>query len=130
MSEKWSTNSKLVEYRTTRDRALRNQAIAAHLGLAYSIARRFEGRGEERDDLRQVALVALVEAVERFDPSRGVTIATFAVPTISGALKRHLRDHTWLVRPPRSLNERSVEAIAVRERLTGTLRRPPTLDEV
>jgi RNA polymerase sigma-B factor len=130
MSENQSADSKLVEYRRTRDRALRDQIVAAHLGLAYSIARRFERRGEERDDLRQVALMALVRAVERFDPSRGLTFPTFAAPTISGTLKKHLRDKTWLVRPPRRLNERSLEAVAVREQLTATLGRLPTFDEV
>jgi RNA polymerase sigma-B factor len=118
------------EYRRTGDRRLRDQLVEAHVGLAYSIARRFENRGEELDDLRQVALMALVQAVERFDPSLGNAFTTFAAPTITGTLKRHLRDRTWLIRPPRSLNERMLAVALAEERLTSALRRPPTLDEI
>jgi RNA polymerase sigma-B factor len=130
MSEDRWSGAEFVEYRRTRDRELRDRIVGAHLGLAYSIARRFEGRGEERDDLRQVALIALVQALERFDPSRGLAFATFAAPTITGTLKRHLRDRSWLVRPPRSVSERSLETAAVSERLTASLGRIPTFDEV
>ena len=118
------------EYRRTRDRRLRDQLLERHLGLAYSIARRFEGRGEERDDLRQVALLALMQAIDRFDPSRGTAFSTFATSTIAGTLKRHLRDRTWLVRPPRSVNERLLAVAIAEEHLTGALRRTPTRDEV
>jgi RNA polymerase sigma-B factor len=118
------------EYHRTGDRRLRDQLVEQHLGLAYSIARRFEGRGEEREDLRQVALIALLRAVDRFDPAQGTAFATFAIPTIAGTLKRQLRDRTWLVRPPRSVNERLLAVAATEEHLTGTLRRTPTYDEV
>ena len=118
------------DYRRTGDRRLRDRLVEAHVGLAYSIARRFEGRGEERDDLQQVALVALLQAVDRFDPSRGLAFSTFAQPTISGTLKRHLRDRTWLVRLPRALNERVLAVAKTEEHLTGTLRRTPTGEEI
>jgi RNA polymerase sigma-B factor len=130
VSDDRSSEAEFAEYRRTRDRALRDRIVGAHVGLAYSIARRFEGRGEERDDVRQVALIALVQAVERFDPSRGLAFSTFAAPTIIGTLKRHLRDRSWLVRPPRSVNERSLEVGAVSEWLTASLGRIPTSDEV
>jgi RNA polymerase sigma-B factor len=108
----------------------RDRLIESHIELAYSIARRFIGRGEDLDDLRQVAVVALVHAADRFDPSRGFVFSTFAMPTIIGALKRHFRDHGWAVRPPRSLQERYLEVTAVTEHLTGQLMRFPTVGEI
>jgi RNA polymerase sigma-B factor len=122
--------NEFVEYRKNRDPRLRDRIVERHLALAYSIVRRFEGRGEEEEDLTQVALIALTRAVERFDPERGFAFSTFATPTISGALKRHLRDHTWIVRPPRSLGERVLCVAATVEELTTTLGRHPTTDEL
>lgn len=80
------------------------ELVLHHLGLADAIARRFRGRGEDDDDLRQVARCALVEAARRYDPHRG-PFAPFAVPTVSGELKRHFRDHGWMVRPPRPVQQ-------------------------
>jgi len=108
----------------------RDRLVRTHIDLAHSLARRFTGRGEELDDLRQVALLALVQAADRFDPARGFAFSTFAMPTVLGALKRHLRDHAWAVRPPRSLQERYLEVAAVTEWLTGELRRIPTTAEI
>ena len=119
-----------AEYQRTGDRDLRDRLVEAHVGLAYKGARRFSGRGLELEDLRPVALIALVQAVERFDPSRGFAFTTFATPTISGSLKRYLRDRAWAVRPPRSVQERFLEVAAVTERLTGDLRRTPTVTEI
>lgn len=77
------------------------QALALeHLWLADAIARRYRGRGEDPDDLRQVARCGLLEAATRYDPDQG-PFAPFASPTISGVIKRHFRDHGWSVRPPR-----------------------------
>jgi RNA polymerase sigma-B factor len=119
-----------VEYACTRDPRLRDRLVAANVGLAFRAARRFAGRGEEADDLRQVALMALVHAVEHFDPNRGLSFSTFATPTINGSLKRHLRDRTWAVRPPRSAQERYLVVCATIERLTAELRRDPTIAEI
>src|SRR5262249_47029251 len=87
-------------------------------------------RGEELDDLRQVALIALVQAVERYDPTRGVAFSTFATPTIVGSLKRHLRDRTWAIRPPRTLHDRALETTGLVDELTVELGRSPTVDEL
>jgi RNA polymerase sigma-B factor len=81
-----------------------DEVVTSHLWLAESLARRFQYRGEDLDDLQQVARIGLVEACHRFDPERGSFIA-FAIPTITGVLKRHFRDHGWLVRPPRRTQE-------------------------
>jgi RNA polymerase sigma-B factor len=119
-----------AEYQRTGDRDLRDRLVEAHVGLAYKGAGRLSGRGVELEDLRQVALIALVRAVERFDPSRGFAFSTFATPTISGSLKRYLRDRAWAVRPPRSVQERFLDVYAVTERLTALLHRAPTVAEI
>jgi RNA polymerase sigma-B factor len=81
--------------------AAREELITSNLGLAHQLARRFLHRGEPLDDLVQVASVALVKSVDRFDPSRGVDFAAFATRTIIGELKRHFRDKGWAVRASR-----------------------------
>lgn len=88
-------------------RAIHGSVVLAHLWLADSVARRFLGKGEELDDLQQVARAALVEAVDRYDPDQG-DFVPFAVPTITGLLKRHFRDHAWTIRPPRRTQEIAV----------------------
>lgn len=85
--------------------ALREQIIETNMPLARSLASRYRGKGEADDDLSQVALEALIHAVDRFDPAFGVPFAGFAVPTIRGELRRHFRDHGWDVRVPRRLQE-------------------------
>jgi RNA polymerase sigma-B factor len=119
-----------LEYHRTRDRGLRDKLVEAHLGVAYALARGFAGHGEELEDLRQVALLALFKSVERFDPDFGVSFSTFATPTIVGELKRHLRDHGWAVRPPRDVQDRSREVASLVETLTHEFHRSPTVAEV
>ena len=87
-----------AEYQATRDPVLRERLVEGHVNMAYAAARRFAGRGEDLEDLKQVALLALVQAVDRFDPSLGLAFSTFATPTIIGTLKRHLRDRNRPVR--------------------------------
>ena len=81
-----------------------DEVITSHLWLAETLARRFTHRGEDDEDLLQVACTGLVEACRRFDPHQGSFVG-FAVPTITGVLKRHFRDHGWVVRPPRPTQE-------------------------
>lgn len=117
-------------YARTRDRALRDRLVAAHLPLAVHLARRFANRGEPAEDLEQVAALALVKAVERFEPDRGLAFATFAAPTILGELKRHFRDQGWGVRVPRRIQELHLALGGVVERLTQELGRAPTIGEI
>jgi RNA polymerase sigma-B factor len=81
-----------------------DEVVTSHLWLAETLARRFMRRGEDPEDLLQVARTGLVEACQRFDPHQGSFIG-FVVPTITGVLKRHFRDHGWVVRPPRPTQE-------------------------
>lgn len=117
-------------YYETRDARARDDLVRAHMGLARSVARRFANRGEPLDDLIQVADLALVKAVDRFDPHRGVKFSTYANATISGELKRHFRDRAWAIRTPRSVQERYLEAKAALDHLSKELQRSPTTQEV
>jgi RNA polymerase sigma-B factor len=119
-----------AEYRATQDRCLRDQLVEEYLPLAEHIARRFDRRGEPYDDLLQVASIALVKAVERFDPDRGNAFATFAVPTIMGEVKRHFRDKAWSVRVPRRLQEIHLRLADAVDQLTHELGRSPAVREV
>lgn len=118
------------EFFETRDPALRERLVAAHSGLAASLASRFASRTESADDLHQAALLGLVHAVDRFDPTRGVQFTTFAWATISGELKRHFRDRTWGLRVPRRVQELYLATAEAMDVLTNSLGRSPTLAEV
>lgn len=109
---------------------LRHQVVLDHVGLASSIAHRYEHRGVERQDLEQVALLGLVQAVRRYQPGHGSGFLAFAVPTITGELKRYFRDHGWAVRPPRQLQEQSLAVRSCFARMAQELRREPTDAEV
>jgi RNA polymerase sigma-B factor len=125
-----ATQEKFVEYRRTRDRTLRNELVEEHMRLAEFLARRFVHRGEPLDDLRQVALVGLLKAVERFEPDRGLQFSSFAMPTIVGELKRHFRDRGWAVRVPRRVQELHLELDRTIAALSQELGRPPTPREI
>jgi RNA polymerase sigma-B factor len=103
------------ELRRTQDAALRGALIERHLPLARSLARRYRYTPQPLDDLIQVASLALVKAVDAFDPERGSSFVAFAVPTIVGELKRSMRSSAWAVHVPRSLQER-VAAVQRAER--------------
>ncbi len=125
-----ATLTKFVEYRRTRDRALRNELVEEHMRLAEFLSRRFAHRGEPLDDLRQVALVGLLKAVERFEPDRALQFSSFAMPTILGELKRHFRDRGWAVRVPRRVQELHLELDRTIAGLSQELGRPPTPREI
>lgn len=96
-------------------RRLQSAVVVEHMGVAKSIASRYRGRGVERGDLEQLACLGLVKAVSRWLPGLSDDFLQFAVPTISGEIKRYFRDHSWLVRPPRRIQELRA-AINVAER--------------
>ncbi|GAA4668991.1 SigB/SigF/SigG family RNA polymerase sigma factor [Gordonia humi] len=109
---------------------LRDEAVLESLPLAQHIARRFSGRGENHDDLLQVARLGLVHACDRFQPARGSDFLSFAVPTVMGEVRRHFRDRTTMLRAPRRTKEMSLRVADTEGRLTHRLRRSPTRAEL
>lgn len=118
------------ELRRTNDPALRDRLVEENLWIARHGARRFARRGETDDDLFQVASLALVKAVDRFDPELGLRFATFAMPTIVGELRRHFRDRTWSMRVSRRLKDLHLELRAASEELTHVLGHAPSVAEL
>src|SRR5581483_2652429 len=117
-------------YRRSRDPRLREAIVHQYVGLVHRLARRFDHRGEELDDLVQVAFSGLLKAIDRFDPDQGPRFATFAVPTIVGELKRHFRDHRWNVRVPRSTQENYLRVRETAEVLLQDLGRSPSVADL
>jgi RNA polymerase sigma-B factor len=109
---------------------LRESIVESCLPLADHIARRFEGRGESPDDLRQVARLGLVEAIDRFDPSCGSNFVAFAVPTIMGEVRKHFRDTGWAVRVPRRIKELYLAVSKATGELAQTVGRAPTAKDI
>ena len=124
------TQALLRRYQRTRDSAAREKLVRAYLPLVRAIARRYADRGEPLDDLVQVGALGLIEAIERFDAARGGTLGTFAIPTIKGRIRNHLRDRASCVRVPRRLAELSSKVRTSREELATRLSRSPTLAEL
>jgi RNA polymerase sigma-B factor len=113
-----------------RDPRAREELIALHMPLARRMAARYAGVTEPYDDLLQVASLGLVNAVDRFDPGRGVPFRGYAKPTILGELKRHFRDRTWTVRVPRSLHDLLAKVERVNEESIAKLGRAATVEEL
>src|SRR4051812_40834389 len=117
-------------YRETRDPATRELIVKRYLGLAASVASRYRRTSVSHDDRMQLACLALVKSVDRFDPDRGVAFSSFVVPAMVGELQRHFRDHTWAVRPPRGLQERVLRMERATEALSRGSGRTPTAAEL
>jgi RNA polymerase sigma-B factor len=109
---------------------LRDKIVERCLPLADHIARRFEGRGEPREDLMQVARVGLVNAVARFDVEAGPDFVSFAVPTVMGEVRRYFRDNSWSVKVPRRLKELHLRLGSATAELSQRLGRAPTATEL
>ncbi|MFF9898337.1 RNA polymerase sigma factor SigF [Streptomyces longispororuber] len=111
--------------------ALREEIVRAWLPMAERLAGRFRNRGESLEDLRQVAALGLVKAVDRYDPERGNAFESYAVPTVTGEIKRHFRDHMWTLHVPRRVQDlRNRVRFACQDLSQTVSGRAPTIAEI
>jgi RNA polymerase sigma-B factor len=120
----------LASYHATRSPHLRDQLVRRYLPLARYCANQYARANEPFDDLLQVASIGLIKALDRYEPARGVAFSSYALPTMSGELRRHFRDHSWTVRPPRDLQERAMAVERAGAELIRELGHSPTVAEV
>ncbi len=125
-----SGDSEADLFERRREPAALRELVDRYTPLADRLARRYQGRGEPLDDLRQVAAIGLLKSIERFDADRAVKFATFATTTILGELRRHLRDKTWSVRVPRSLQEQWMNVARASAELTQRRGHAPTVADI
>ncbi len=122
------------QYRGAKDGAereeCRNRIVEKYYPFALKIARKFDRHGVDLDDLNQVAALALIKGVERFDPSVGVKFSTYIAPTIMGEIKNYFRDRARPIRLSRKANETRVAIHAAEDELTVELGRKPSVREV
>ncbi len=120
----------LRRFARERSPAAREELTERFMPLARRLASRYAGGAEPMDDLVQVASVGLMKAIDRYDPDRGTTFSTFAVPTILGELKRHFRDRGWSVHVPRDIQERILKVERALAEMPSRLGRSPSVHEV
>lgn len=120
----------LKEYSTTRDVGIRNRIVSENLFLAQSLSRKFMGRGVEYEDLFQVASLALIKAVERYDLKFDTKFITFATPTIIGEIKKYFRDVAPVVKLPRRIQELNIKISAVKKELQTKSGKIPTAEDI
>lgn len=117
-------------FSTKEEPGVRDRLIERYLPLAESLSRRYQHSGQPLDDLVQVASIGLLKSVDRFDPARGVSFESYAIPTILGELKRYHRDQGWSVRMPRRLQEQTLQIKDAVPVLAQDLGRSPTITEI
>ncbi|MEU1020045.1 RNA polymerase sigma factor SigF [Streptomyces sp. NPDC005898] len=120
----------VLEEGTAQYQYVRNTLIELNMSLVRYAAGRFRNRGDDMEDIVQVGMIGLIKAIDRFELSREVQFATFAVPYIVGEIKRFFRDTSWAVHVPRRLQEARVELAKATEELSSRLGRAPTVDEL
>ncbi|MEJ3651445.1 SigB/SigF/SigG family RNA polymerase sigma factor [Actinomycetes bacterium KLBMP 9759] len=111
-------------------KVLRDQLVTGYLPVVQHIARRFAGRGQPTDDLEQAGTIGLIGAVDRYEPGRGSDFLAFAIPTITGEIRRYFRDHTWMMRVPRRLRDLQSSVHAATDTLSHELGRAPRPSEL
>lgn len=122
-------NSVLIERARAGEKEAREVLTTQNLGLVHHIVKRFLGRGYEAEDLFQIGVIGLLKAIDKFDTTYDVKFSTYAVPLITGEIKRFIRDD-GMVKVSRNLKENGMRVKYARERLNGKLGREPTLEEV
>ena len=125
-----TNREKFTEYKKNPTIELRNEIVEEHLYMVDILIRKYLNKGVEYDDLYQVGALALVQAVERFDPERGFEFSSFATPTIFGEIKKYFRDKQWSLKVPRRLKEISSKIQDVKDKLYSEYRRSPTVSEM
>ena len=120
---------KLINMAHEGDKAARDQLVMDNVGLIWSIVRRFSGRGYEMEDLFQIGSIGLIKAIDKFDTGFEVKFSTYAVPMITGEIKRFLRDD-GMIKVSRSIKELGFKVRAAREEMTYSLGREPTIGEI
>ncbi len=130
MEEAYAYDELMLEYCRTRDIALRNELLNHYLFIAEIAAKKFVGRGVDYDDLLQVASLALIRALERFDCTRNVKFGSFATPSVIGEIKNYFRDRSRSIRLPRRATELLKRLYEVQEAFTARMDRPPRPEEI
>ena len=118
------------EYKNDPSVEKRNEIVEKHLYMVDILIRKYLGKGVDYDDLYQVGALALVQAVDRFDPDKGFEFSTFATPTILGEIKKYFRDKQWSLKVPRRIKETAAKVQEAKEDLATTLQRQPTIAEI
>lgn len=119
----------LIECAHKGDKEAREAAVQENMGLVRNVAKRYQGRGTEREDLIQIGCIGLLKAIDYFDLSLGLRFSTYAVPMIAGEIKRFLRDD-GLLKVSRSMKYTACQTCRIREELTHQLGREPTIGEI
>ncbi len=119
-----------IEYKNNPSNELRNQLVEKYLYMVEILIRKYLGKGVEYDDLYQVGALALVSAVERFDPNKGFEFSSFATPTILGEIKKYFRDKQWSLKVPRRLKEMAAKVQEAKDELYAQNHRKPSVEEI
>lgn len=117
-------------YQQNRNIEIRNQIVEKHLYMVEILIRKYLGKGVEYDDLYQVGALALVSAVERFDPDKGFEFSSFATPTILGEIKKYFRDKQWSLKVPRRLKEIAAKVQETKDDFYKQNQRKPSVEEI
>lgn len=119
-----------IEYSRNPSIELRNKIVEQYLYMVDILIRKYMGKGVDYDDLHQVGALALVAAVERFDPDKGFEFSSFATPTILGEIKKYFRDKQWSLKVPRRLKEISAKVQEAKDKFYTEQHRKPTVEEL
>ncbi len=119
-----------LEYRKNPTVENRNQIVEQYLYMVEILIKKYLHKGVEYEDLYQVGAMALISAVERYNPEKGFEFSSFAVPTILGEIKKYFRDKEWRMKVPRRIKEVSLKITSEKELLTEKLGRTPTVQEI
>lgn len=119
----------LIRRAQSGDKTAREKAVVGNLRLVLSVVQRFASRGEPMDDLFQVGVIGLLKAIDHFDTAQPVRFSTYGVPMVIGEIRRYLRDGSR-IKISRSMRDNAYRALTAKEKLTGTLQREPTVEEI